>query len=308
MPARLSIHVPGEPTLLRILEDGAAIELGRDPAGELVIEHGSVSRRHARIEHGEGGWQLSDLGSKNGIRVDGARTAHKRLERACWFALGDVFCEFEPIDARARANLAARDAERRSTSRAWTERIARNRRTDELVADLLRGIVEISECERGFLLVFDADERLVMRACHSLTPDEVADRRFTGSRSAVDRALLHRRPVFSSDQRDRAWLGDQASVIARGLRAIACLPLQHGGDLLGVAYADTGNEAKEFTDLDAELLAAFVERASVALAIAMLDEQLVGLTSLLAVGDAGSRTLGTAPAWPFPPAAPGDRA
>jgi GAF domain-containing protein len=147
-----------------------------------------------------------------------------------------------------------------------------------------------------------------MRACHSLVPEDIAAPSFSGSRSAVERALLHRRPVFSSDQRDRAWLGAQASVVARGLRAIACLPLQHGGELLGVAYADSGDEAKEFTELDAELLGAFVDRASTALAIAMLDEQILGMSSLLAVDANDSRRIGAAPAWPVPQATTGRRA
>lgn len=305
MPAKLSIHVPGEPTLVRIVEDGMAASLGRDPASDILIAHDSVSRAHARIALEAGAWQLSDLGSKNGIRVDGERVAGARLERTCWFALGDVFCEFEPIDEAARTHIEARTAERRNTSRAWTERIARRRRTDDLIADLLRGIVEIAECERGFLLTFDADEKLVMRACHALLPDDIAGQTFSGSRGAVERALLHRRAVFSSDQRDRAWLGGQASVIARGLRAIACLPLQHGGDLLGVVYADSGDEEKEFTDLDEELLGAFVERASTALVIAMLDEEISGMSMLLAVGATESRAIGAAPAWPVASATAG---
>lgn len=305
MPARLSIHVPGQPVLLRVIEAGCAARLGRDPAADIVIPHDSVSRLHARIASVDEAWRITDLGSKNGIRVDGERVAEAGLDRGCWFALGDVFCEFEPIDASARAHLAARDAERRSTSRAWTARIERRGRTDELVADLLRGIVEIAECERGFLLTYDADQQLVMRACHSLLPDDIAGAAFSGSRGAVERALLHRRPVYSSDQRDHAWLGAQASVIARGLRAIACLPLLHGGELLGVAYADSGDEAKVFTELDAELLGAFVERASTALAIALLDEQIAGMSSLLAVGAEGSRDIGVAPAWPVAPTAPG---
>lgn len=308
MPARLSIHVPGQPVLLRIVDDDCSARLGRDPTGDIVIAHDSVSRLHARIAEVDGAWMISDLGSKNGVRVDGERVVEARLDRGCWFALGDVFCEFEPIDAAARARLESRDAERRSTSRAWAARIEQRGRTDELIADLLRGIVEIAECERGFLLTFDADERLVMRACHALVPDDIAGPSFSGSRGAVERTLLHRRPVFSSDQRDHAWLGAQASVIARGLRAIACLPLQHGGELLGVAYADSGDEAKEFTELDAELLGAFVDRASTALAITMLDEQIRGMSSLLAVDANGSRSIGMAPAWPAAPTTTGRRA
>jgi GAF domain-containing protein len=91
------------------------------------------------------------------------------------------------------------------------------------------------------------------------------------------RAALQRRAVFLSDRRDQAWLRDQASVIAGGIRALACLPLQQDGRLIGVAYADTDEEAKVFSELDAELLAAFAERTSTTLAALELDDALLGM-------------------------------
>lgn len=298
MPAKLSIHVPGEAVIVRVADEGRPLTIGRDSLCDIVVAHESISRQHAQIIGSPLAWTLTDLGSKNGIRLDGERIAQAELTGARWFALGDVFCEFEAIDAKAQAHLQARATERRNSSLAWAARIERGSRSDRLVADLLRGIVDVAECQRGFLLALDSGGQLRWRASYGLTPEDVAGSRFSGSRSAVERAILDRRAVFLGDPRDRAWLQGRASVIAHGIRALACLPLQHAGRLLGIAYADTSDEAKVFTDLDAQLLGAFVDHAASVFAATEIEAQLADMSAWLDVdGVDGNRAIGVAPYW-----------
>jgi DNA-binding NtrC family response regulator len=46
--------------------------LGRDPACDVVLDGNDVSRRHAALRWTDAGAALHDLGSRNGIRIDGA--------------------------------------------------------------------------------------------------------------------------------------------------------------------------------------------------------------------------------------------
>ena len=50
---------------------GTSFIIGRTQDCDLRIADLSVSRRHAQLDRGEGGWLLSDLGSHNGTRVNG---------------------------------------------------------------------------------------------------------------------------------------------------------------------------------------------------------------------------------------------
>lgn len=295
MPAKLSIHVPTQPVAIHVLPAHADWTLGRVPECECVVSHDSVSRRHARLrQDANGHWLIEDLDSKNGIRVDGHRVRHATLAANQWLAIGDVFCEFEDIAQSAVEHLNARATQRRHSSQLWLDRLASSDSVDRMVATLLRGIVEIAECDRGFLLVVDAAGRLRVSACHAIDPSTLEDREFSGSRSAVDRSIIERRAVYLSDRRDHDWLHDKASVIARGIRALASLPLQHEGRLLGVVYADTGEDAKVFTELDADLLGAFAERASTALAALEIDARLAHIESALA---GTTPWAGQAPLW-----------
>lgn len=47
--------------------------IGRAHEGELVVLSASVSREHAELKRIDGGWQVRDLGSRNGTFVDGVR-------------------------------------------------------------------------------------------------------------------------------------------------------------------------------------------------------------------------------------------
>jgi hypothetical protein len=50
-----------------------AFDIGRSPSCDLVIEHSSISRRHARIVQAREGHEVLDLDSRNGVWVDGQR-------------------------------------------------------------------------------------------------------------------------------------------------------------------------------------------------------------------------------------------
>lgn len=277
MPARLVVQLPEQPARLHLLAEGASCVLGRSPDCDLTVDHHSVSRRHARLACGHDGvWTITDLGSKNGLRVDGHRVDQTALARAQWFALGDVFFEFTPLTDSEVEQAAGRQDQHRQQSQAWAERLGRQTDRERLLADLLQAIVELADARRGFLLTGHNARDLVLRTAIGLDPDGIAASSFHGSRGAVERAVRDCRPVFLSNPADH-WLHQQASVVAHGIRALAALPLLHGGELLGVAYVDTDDAARVFTELDVDLLTAFAAQAAQALAATQVDDRLADL-------------------------------
>ncbi len=272
--ARLVVHLHGEASQVHLLSGAQPLLIGRDRAAGLAIEHASVSRQHAEISRAATTWVIRDLGSKNGMRVGGERVAEAILPRQTWLAIGDVFCEFEALSDTALAHIHASDLKRRHASAAWQERVSVSQGVQALLEDVLAGMLSVAECRRGFLLLGDGHGPLRLAA--SCLPDgEDAEHSATPwSRSAVERVMRERRPVFMSNHADRVWLKGAASVVGLGLRALACVPLLRGGKLLGVVYVDTDDEAKLFTGLDVELMLAFAERAATAIALAELERDL----------------------------------
>ena len=300
MKARLSIHVPDEAVHERELATPANLIIGRDPQCDLVISHHSISRRHLRLDCApDGQWLVEDLGSKNGTRMDGRMIAGMQpLSDGAWFAAGDVYLRLEGTDPTTEGARRSEADRRRSSSMIWNQRLRHGGQGQRLIGDLLQGIVETADAERGFLLSRDREGEWRVRACFAMQPEQLAGHAFSGSRSAIERAIAAGRPVYLSDQRDRAWLQQQQSVMDAGIRALLAIPLLQDGRALGVVYADTREAERAYTDLDAQLLDALVEHAGHVMTALELEAGLAEMSALLQIGSGGqSAERGPAPSW-----------
>lgn len=280
MHARLIAYPPDQAAITRPLEAGGSLRIGRAGDIGMLIDHPSISRAHAELQARGDGWTLRDLDSKNGSFVEGSRVAEATLDRPCWLRLGDVYCEFAPL---SEAEVAAGESglrARRAVATAHTARIDGLQRLEDLLDASLRGVLELAQCERGFVLLAEGrlgdDEAFAVRTSLALDPARLSAREFSGSVGAVRRALEQRRSVVANDIGREAWLASRDSVIAAGLSALVCLPLLDGERALGAVYADRTRPGPAITTLDLELLEAFAERASLWIAARHASELLAG--------------------------------
>lgn len=68
--------------------------LGRLPSCEVSIDDPSVSRRHARILSADGQWTVEDLGSTNGVKINGQPVGRAHLRDGDRLELGGVSLNF----------------------------------------------------------------------------------------------------------------------------------------------------------------------------------------------------------------------
>lgn len=76
----------------------ACFTIGSDPNNDLVLEDTTVSRRHSEIQMLPEGFQIRDLGSTNGTRVQGIRVSEAYLDQGTEFQLGKtrfIFCPLQ---------------------------------------------------------------------------------------------------------------------------------------------------------------------------------------------------------------------
>lgn len=286
MHACLTVFAPDKAAIVRVVAPGSVLQVGRASGSGLCIEHASVSRTHAELRQGTSGWHLRDFGSKNGSFVDGQRVPAEQdyaLGHAGWLRFGDVYCEFALLDDDQAAAAAAGRRARRTAATAHTSRIEGASNIDELLDASLHGVLELAQCERGFVLL-KRGGGFEVRASLALDPGRMAAREFSGSVGAVRRALESGRSVVANDIVSEAWLSSRESVAAAGLSALVCVPLMDGEHALGAVYADRVLPGAAITTLDQELLEAFAER--VALWIAARDAaQLLGAEPAAAAAD-----------------------
>ena len=75
------------------------VSVGRTKDNALVLDHKSVSRRHARIEPNGGQYVLIDLDSHNGTRVGTEAVSRHDLKPGDEITFGEITVQFVPVDA-----------------------------------------------------------------------------------------------------------------------------------------------------------------------------------------------------------------
>ncbi|MFN4943181.1 MAG: FHA domain-containing protein [Akkermansiaceae bacterium] len=88
------------------------VTIGRGLDNDIVVACGSVSGKHSEMRRVEGGYHLIDVGSTNGIKVDGVRQQKVSLKNGMTVKLGDVEFGFTLNEEE----LAVIDAEREALS------------------------------------------------------------------------------------------------------------------------------------------------------------------------------------------------
>lgn len=277
MPAKLTLHPPQRASRFLVVRDGESLLVGRGADCGLVLEDLRVSKRHARLHWVGSGWLLEDLQSKNGTSVNGAPASGQDLASGDWVSFGGIPGRFERLSEEAVRHIEAERLGRLHTSAQLRRRLSADLEPLDLVLRFLESAIELARAERGFVLVAGPDGALRVEAEAGFSPQDVSDDGFAGSVGAVERAVATGASIVVQDLQADAVLGQRPSVVAKGLGALACVPLRHEGRLIGLLYLDSRRPGTAFTALDLEILEALAEHTAVLIASLRLEHRIRGL-------------------------------
>jgi pSer/pThr/pTyr-binding forkhead associated (FHA) protein len=88
VPLRLKV-IAGPDANRELLIDSTPVSIGRERGNTLVLQDRKVSRYHARIERLDGISVITDLASRNGLRLNGLRINRAGLSAGDYLYLGD---------------------------------------------------------------------------------------------------------------------------------------------------------------------------------------------------------------------------
>ena len=289
---------------LRLPNDRAVV-LGRGASCDLQLDDDTISRQHAELRADLSGISVRDLGSSNGVRVNGVRVGHTRLAAddlvtfgglAFRVVQGEALGPVTP-DAVAAPERAAPDATREDVpagtvvrtvdvhsgggplARIPEQRLARlielaralsgEIELPHLLATVVEQAAELLPADRVALMLVEAPDD-ALRLIHSR--NRLSETAVQVPRSIARRAMLEKTPIATECALADARF-QSGSVVQNQVRAALCVPLLADQDrVLGVLYIDSLTQTVPFSESDAALCYAFGGLAAVSIAKAHFAE------------------------------------
>ena len=265
--------------------------LGRSEANDLsYLDESGLSRQHVLFERQGSQWFASDLGSKNGTRLNG-----ERLQGVRPIGPGDVIeCGHLTIECLGAAEgtvvFVAEETSGGSTDISAINAtmagpaLAGSSRQFETLVRAGRELVGHRPLEELFPLILDLALEAVGAARGAVLTVErggllvkaTRGDNFRISRSVRDRVLNDRESLLVRDTSLDQALHEQHSIVEQHVRSLMAVPLQAGEKVIGLIYVDTPDLVRAFTKEDLGLLTVLANVAAVRIEnarLALVEEQ-----------------------------------
>jgi pSer/pThr/pTyr-binding forkhead associated (FHA) protein len=84
---KLNFHLDNDKT---VAVSADSVTIGRDKTNDIVLDHPSVSRKHARLNRRDNRYYIEDLGSINGVKVNGVAADGSEVKQGAVMKFGKV--------------------------------------------------------------------------------------------------------------------------------------------------------------------------------------------------------------------------
>ena len=258
---------------------GPAVRIGRGLENEISISDPSVSRHHAILEATTGGYTIRDLGSRNGVLVNGRRIdGPTRIGVQDEIQLGDVTLKLQggpevtltdaplgrtdttfmaydpgiklsttillPGDTGEVSDLPAPDAVLNFLLEV-TNTVLAARPFEEVLEEIVRQLLTIlPQADRACLILLEG-------STPELSPRVARHRSGKAARMIVSRTIVRRvvdtlDSVLSENAQEDLRFAGTKSLVVQGTFSVMCVPLVVEGLAIGALYVDTLFPHKRF--------------------------------------------------------------
>jgi signal transduction histidine kinase len=318
MPNLVVIHGVDQGRQFPLTEPSVLV--GRHSQNPIQLHDNQVSRRHFELRATATGYQVHDLGSGNGTRLNGQNVQLADLNTGDRISIGETVLLYtsdeEPAQnvrltvdggsSQLTGILRRVPAESGSVlmtnptqaSTPWLRTrlanlavlyeaanvVSHTLDVDELLGKIMTLVLQSSDADQGCFLLKDAETGAMMpqavKTRHT-GPTELAV-----SRTIVDYVLKEHTGILVSNAGDDDRFREGASIAKHRLREVICVPMRGRHETVGVLFLETqlGAEATRFTDDHLHLAIAIAHQAALAVEETRYYQALVQAERLAAVG------------------------
>ncbi|MFP4499779.1 MAG: ATP-binding protein [Candidatus Hydrogenedentota bacterium] len=283
----------------RYLVTEKGLVIGRASDTDITLTDQRVSRRHAQVSLVENTVRVADLGSRNGLLINGEPKQEAELREGDELQVGETvfrlacYAEGGGSQTKISYEQGAQLAEE-ITAGPGNEHLPVLYKaarllgsvfdTDDLLAQILDLLFEALPVKRAFVLTLNANKgEPVVRASRSREGE-------TGgpplSNTLVQHVLAERTAIHTVDAMEDSRFDGAVSIFAQQIHAAMCAPLVGRDAVAGAVYVDSGGSGKRFSENDFQLFTAIAYVVGVSVENARLHQEKVAQERLAAIGQA----------------------
>jgi len=258
---------------------------------ESLIERASEARKLGRLPVA---WRLASLASRLFARSRDARE-HQALDiaRACfgevkmktpakyWHGLeSDEDARVIALrgdDGKSTAGLVERAAVLEGRLRRLlriNKRLNSDLRLSRVLETIIDTVIELTDAERGFLLLRDSDGELVVKVARNIDQTSLEGPSSSLSRSIAKQAADSGEPVITVDAAGDSRFSELLSVSDLHLRSVLAVPLSVKGQVVGTIYVDHRLRKGVFGEDELTMVLDFAEQGAIAIENARVVSEL----------------------------------
>ena len=181
-------------------------------------------------------------------------------------------------DARTATAILVERATRAEERLRRIQRINKRLNSDLRLARVLEAVIdtaiEMTDAERGFLLLKDGSGELVVKVARNIDQTTLDAPDFVLSRSIAKQAAESGQPVVTVDAAGDRRFREAASVSDLHLRSVLAVPLSVKGNVVGTIYVDHRLRKGVFDDQAQAMVIDFAEQGAIAIENARLVSEL----------------------------------
>jgi transcriptional regulator with GAF, ATPase, and Fis domain len=275
MPS-LRLTAPGHPaTVFHLYKKITSI--GSASENDIVLPDPLVADAYASVHFDGQTYTINTLQRKQEVVVNGKKRSKHKLTHDDKLVIGSCELRFAmiddtpPIEEEAAETVADLDAYTKLHE--FSDRLMHTRDLGELLDGLMDAVIEITNADKGFLILMEG-ENLDVKVARNVKKENIADAVAQLSDSIIAKVVRSKRPVIVSDALHDDEFSGAKSVMQLKVSSVICAPLLDRGRMLGLLYVGNDSIRDLFQEQMMRVLTVFSSQASLIVANALLLNEL----------------------------------
>jgi serine phosphatase RsbU (regulator of sigma subunit) len=226
----------------------APFEIGRRETNDLRLAGSEVSRDHAEIVSGAGGFVVRDRSSRYGTYVNGEPVTERPLVHGDRIRLGRsggaemvfLVADSDPAQDKSSTTTAIGDLRQIAALLEGLRALGTGRVLDDVLSLVLDAAIDVSSAERAFIMLASASSgELEFKMARGRGRTTLPGGTFATSRKIPEEVFRTGEPRLVADLLDGELANVHMGTVALGIRNVLCVPLRL------VRYLDKGEAVGE---------------------------------------------------------------